>query len=150
MPSFNRLKQKQNWEFPHQLGTFKYAKQSFLGKMLCSTVRNIMTSKEQKKPWLDGAIRHLAVLCSQAKEFADEGDTLPTELAHKKAVEVLRQYHEANAPAVAISVNGDIVFSWLSHGDTFKAFVRPSGEVCLFRNKALVDQEAFKLTAVPA
>lgn len=141
---------KQNWEFSHQLGTFKYAKQSFLGKMSCSTVRNLMASKEQKKPWLDDAIRHLAVLCKQAEEYADEGDTRPTECAHRQAVEVLRKYHDASAPAVAISVNGDIVFSWLSHGDTFKAFVRPGGEVCLFRNKALVDQEAFKLTAIPA
>lgn len=110
-----------------------------------------MASKEQKKPWLDEAIRHLATLCSQAKEYADDGDTLPTEAGHRQAVEVLRAYSHATAPAVAISVNGDIVFSWESHGDTFKAFVRPTAEVCYYRNKALVEQEAFaKLTAIPA
>ena len=110
-----------------------------------------MTSKEQKTPWLDEAVRHLATLCSQSKEYADEGDTLPTDVGHKQAVEVLRAYRHASAPDVAISVNGDIVFSWVSHGDTFKAFVRPSGDVCYYRNKDLVDQKAFaKLTAVPA
>ncbi len=110
-----------------------------------------MASKEQKKPWLDEVIRHVATLCAQAKEYADEGDTLPTELGHRQAVEILRTYSHASAPAVAISVNGDIVFSWLSHNETFKAFVRPNGEVSYYRNKSLVDQEAFaKLTAIPA
>ena len=110
-----------------------------------------MASKEQKKPWLDEAVRHLATLCNQAKEYADEGDTLPTDVGRKRAVEVLRAYRDASAPAVAISVNGDIVFSWVSHGDTFKAFVSPGGDVCYYRNKSIVDQEAFaKLTAIPA
>jgi len=110
-----------------------------------------MASKEQKKPWLDEAVRHLATLCDQAEEYADDGDTLPTDVAQQRAVEVLRAYHQASAPAVAISVNGDIVLTWKSHGDTFKAFVSPNGDVCYYRNKALVDQEAFaKLTAIPA
>ena len=38
-----------------------------------------MASKGQKKPWIDEAVRHLATLCSQANEYADQGDTLPTE-----------------------------------------------------------------------
>jgi len=110
-----------------------------------------MASKEQRKPWVDEAVRHLATLCTQAKEYADDGDTLPTDVGQKRAGEVLRAYSHANAPAVAISVNGDIVLSWDSHGDTFKAFVRPNGDVRYYRNKSLVDQEAFaKLTAVPA
>ena len=110
-----------------------------------------MASKEQKKPWLDEAVRHLATLCSQAFEYADEGATLPTAAGQKQAVEVLRAYSHAIAPAIASSVNGDIVFSWDSHGDTFKAFVRPDASVCYYRNKAAVDQEVFaKLTAIPA
>jgi hypothetical protein len=110
-----------------------------------------MASKEQKKPWLDDVVRHVTTLCAQAKEYADDGDTLPTDLGHRQAIELLRTYSHASAPTVAISVNGDIVFSWLSHRDTFKAFVSPTGDVSYYRNKALVDQEAFaKLTAIPA
>jgi len=69
---------RQTGDISHQLGTFKYANQSFLGKMTSNTgSRDFMASKEQKKPWLDEAVRHLATLCNQAKEYADEGDTLP-------------------------------------------------------------------------
>jgi hypothetical protein len=110
-----------------------------------------MASKEQKKQWLDEAVRHLATLCAQAKQCADESDTLPTDIGQKRAIEVLQTHSHASAPVTAISVNGDIVFSWDNHGDTFKAFVRQNGDVCYFRNKAIVDQEAFaKLTAVPS
>lgn len=109
-----------------------------------------MANKAHKKPWIDDVIRHLAVLCAQAEEYADDGDVLPTAVAQKRAEEVLRAYHQASAPLVAISVNGDIVFSWMSHGDSFKAFVCPTGEVKYIRNKAVVNQEAFKLTAIPA
>jgi len=110
-----------------------------------------MASKEQKKRWLDEAVRHLATLCSQAKAYADEGDSLPTNVGHKRAVEVLCAYSHASAPAMALSVNGDIVFSWENHCDTFKAFVRPNGDVCYYRNKAPISQEAFaNLTSIPA
>jgi hypothetical protein len=107
---------------------------------------------QPRKEWLDEGIRHLETLCKEAREYADEGDVLPTQQGFVSAVQVLQTFRHAHAPKMGLTVNGEISLRWDNTGDKFRAYVKPDGSVQFFRNKVLVDEPSFStyLTAVPA
>ena len=111
------------------------------------------TGKAQsKKDWLDEGIRHLETLCKEAREYADEGDVLPTHKGFVAAVQVLQTFRHVHAPKMGLTVNGEITLSWENARNKFRAYVKPDGSVQFFRNKVLIDERSFSkhLTSVPA
>jgi hypothetical protein len=113
----------------------------------------VATQKPQpKKDWLDEGVRHLEALCKEAREYADDGDALPTQKGFASAVQALQTFRNAHAPKIGLTVNSEIALTWENAGDKFKAYVKPDGSVQFFHNKVLVDGPCFSkyLTAVPA
>lgn len=108
--------------------------------------------RQQKKEWLDEGIRHLYQLQKESGKYAEKGDIRPTDKEIKSAIAILREFSGANAPRIALSVNGEIVFTWENTGDSFKARIDQCGDPRFYHNKTLVDLSLFRkyLTAVPA
>ena len=104
------------------------------------------------KEWVDEGIRHLAVLCKQAEELADDGDMMPSVKSKAAAVELMKEFCQAPAPHIAVTTNGDIVLSWENSGESFKIFVNHKGTCQLYKNKTKIDKTSFakNVIAVPA
>jgi hypothetical protein len=113
----------------------------------------VVRKQQHGHEWLDEGIRHLQVLCTQAKEYADVGDILPSDLSVARATEILRMFHNTPAPRMTVTVNGDIALTWENTSDSFEACIKTDGSVLFYRNTLVVTKASFTRylnNAVPA
>ena len=96
-----------------------------------------------EKGWLDGAMHHLDLLCKESRQYEDEGDIPPTDKGMKSAKELMSQVAKSSPPQIAISVNGEILFSWDTDKDGLTASVTTDGKVRFSINHAPVDKNIF-------
>lgn len=113
-----------------------------------------VAKKQISEKWLEKAIDQLNRLCSEAKEFADEGDVLPTDLSRMSTIQILETFQKADAhrPKMGLTVNAEISLDWENTGEHFHAYVKRDGSVQYFRNKTAVSEQNFSsnLTAAVA
>lgn len=111
-----------------------------------------LRKEEQAQDWLDDGIRHLKLLCQQAIKCADEGDIFPTDKEITSAVKLMSAFRDTHVPTMALTVNGEVTFTWEGTGDSFQAYVKQDGTIRFYRNKGAIDQRTFTkyLNAVPA
>jgi hypothetical protein len=109
------------------------------------------TKHQHSENWLDGAIRHVELLCKDAAACPEEYE-VPTEQTVQSAQQLLKEFQNCENPQIALTQDGEFVVTWTHFGDKFKAIVRDDGRVALFENKNKVDHDSFvrKLTQVPA
>jgi hypothetical protein len=93
--------------------------------------------------WLDGAIRHLNLLCQETKGYEDEGDIVPTDIGISSAKELMSQVAKSSQPRIVITVNGEILLSWHKDNNNLKAIVATDGTVKFYKNHVPLDRLMF-------
>jgi hypothetical protein len=93
--------------------------------------------------WLDGAIRHLDLLYKESQKYEDEGDILATDKGMRSAKELMSQIAKSSPPRIAITVNGEILFTWDTPKDDLTACVATDGKIKFCIDHAPVDRNIF-------
>ncbi len=102
--------------------------------------------------WSEAGIRYLSTLYGETIESADEGDIIPPASNVSAVVELIKDLRLTPKPTIGITENGEIVLTWKNSGDTFKIVMNHLGKSIFWRNKNVVEKDAFFncVAAVPA
>src|SRR5271163_1980880 len=98
------------------------------------------TKNQYSEHWLDGAIRHVELLCKDAAACPEEYEA-PSKQTVRNAIELLKEFEQCENPQIALTQDGEFVLTWTHFGDKFTAIASCDGSVELFENKNRVDHD---------
>lgn len=93
--------------------------------------------------WIERAKEHLSKLQADAKQYAEEYDSYPTDRSFLKAVEILETLQTTSPPRIGLTPNSEISFLWKRNVEEFRAYVKPDGTVEFIHNSQVVGRPCF-------